>query len=335
MHAEALAFSERYHIASASVVSKTTDVSWNCYSFPGHGAGLGVDCSAPSAFGQDELARTSKESLFSAAKCKAIIDEAESVCAWQSSGRIAHYATSAGCLTPLSEMPKSLRLLSPFIESVLLPSIKETFPLGCGLATLRISSARLVKYNASASQTQLGMHRDGPLVTATIALNGLDEYDGGGTAIEALAPPRTSLRVDTGHVVLHPGAVRHGGQSITRGVRYVLVFFLFDAATCDHDRYCMLKANALLARALNIQSRSQYRSDILAAAIQAFRAALALGAATEAAHLGLGQALLEAYRADEAVEVLRTAVTLAPTNAHAIATLAKAVGRDRAAEQEK
>lgn len=121
----------------------------------------------------------------------------------------------------------------------------QTFPHGCGSASLRVSDARLVKYNSSASQTQLGMHRDGPLVTATVTLNRCDEYDGGGTLIEALAGGSDSgvQRVDRGHVVLHPGAVRHGGQPITRGLRYVLVFFIFDMDTVDYDRYCILRAN--------------------------------------------------------------------------------------------
>lgn len=138
----------------------------------------------------------------------------------------------------------------------------QTLPCGCGAASLRVSDARLVKYNASAAQTELGLHRDGPLVTATISLSRLDEYGGGGTLIEALAAgerpraagerpserpsasSRTNVkRVPRGHAILHPGAVRHGGEPITRGLRYVLVFFICDADECDHDRYCVLRAN--------------------------------------------------------------------------------------------
>lgn len=201
-----------------------------------------------------------------------------------------------------------------------------------------MSDSRLVKYNASASQTQLGMHRDGPLVTATIALNRDDEYDGGGTLIEAAAEARDGggsggvQRVRRGHVVLHPGAVRHGGEPITRGLRYVLVFFIFDADTVDHDRYCVLRANGLLAKALRIRSQSPYRDDILRAAATSFRAALALGASTEAAHVGLGQTLLELGRSSggaeataSAVDALLAAVTLAPTNAHSLSTLSTAL----------
>ena len=40
------------------------------------------------------------------------------------------------------------------------------------------------------------MHRDGPLVTATITLNPRDEYDGGGTLIEALEDYETQGIMD-------------------------------------------------------------------------------------------------------------------------------------------
>jgi len=232
---------------------------------------------------------------------------------------------------------------------------KQTFPRGCGSASLRVSDARLVKYNASASQTQLGMHRDGPLVTATIVLNPLEEYDGGGTVIEALVGGKNlvngatggglsdapdggrdggaqPLRVGRGHVILHPGAVRHGGGPITRGLRYVLVFFIFDADAVDHDRYCVLRANGYLARALQIESKSAHRDEVLRAAVATFRAAITLGASTEAAHIGLGQSLLELGRSSgsaesmaSAVDALLTAVALAPANAHSLSTLSTAL----------
>jgi len=181
------------------------------------------------------------------------------------------------------------------------------------------------------------MHRDGPLVTATIALNRGDEYDGGGTLIEALmgaggGGDGAVQRVGRGHVVLHPGAVRHGGHPITRGLRYVLVFFIFDADTVDHDRYCVLRANGFLSKALRIQSNSAYRDEILRAAVAAYRAAISLGSSTEVAHVGMGQALLELGRSSggaaatvSAVDALLAAVALAPTNAHSLSTLSTAL----------
>ena len=54
------------------------------------------------------------------------------------------------------------------------------------IAALRLKFARIVKYEASLGEVELGFHQDGPLVTCNIALNSPNEYEGGGTAIKAL-----------------------------------------------------------------------------------------------------------------------------------------------------
>lgn len=68
------------------------------------------------------------------------------------------------------------------------------------------------------------------------------------------------------------------------------------------------------------------------AAAAAFRTAIALGSSTEAAQVGLGQALLELGRSSggpadmaSAVDALLAAVALAPTNAHSLSTLSAAL----------
>ena len=91
-------------------------------------------------------------------------------------------------------------------------------------------------------------------------------------------------------------------------------------------------SQGLLARALRITSGSAYRAELLHAATETYRAAIALGAAHEAAHVGLGQALLERARTtrdaadvESAVDALTTAVALAPTHAHSQSTLSAAL----------
>ena len=129
MHAKALKASEEtYHFHTAAAPSAYCDMepaAWDCYSFPGPSSGLGADAAPPDGFGDDELARVSRGPLLSASDCAAIIAEAEAVSAWETSPRIAHYARQAGCLTPLSALPKSLALLSPFLASYLFPAIQS------------------------------------------------------------------------------------------------------------------------------------------------------------------------------------------------------------------
>lgn len=103
---------------------------------------------------------------------------------------------------------------------------------------LRLGGGRVVKYDASEGRVELGMHRDGLLVTANIALNGSDEYQDGGTIIEGLSSEDEVIRLPMGHVLLHPGDVKHGGAPITQGIRYVLVCFILDTTIIPHERYC-------------------------------------------------------------------------------------------------
>jgi hypothetical protein len=58
----------------------------------------------------------------------------------------------------------------------------------------------------------------------TIALNSLDEYEGGGTYFVDLGQ---AVNVDRGHCITFPGGLRHGGDPITSGVRYIIAVFLF------------------------------------------------------------------------------------------------------------
>lgn len=319
-----------------------TPIEFDCYSFPGDGY-RGTDANPPTPFGPDQMARVSRTALLTAAECASMVDEAESNGAWSGGGRSAHYAARAGSSFSITDLPGALRLLNERLLPALLPAIDDAFPAAfdAGASSLRLQEARLVKYNASAGQTELGMHRDGPVVTATVALNAPSDYGGGGTLVEPLgifgreggrgsaheaADPAAAFRVERGRAVLHPGNVRHGGAEIHSGVRYILVCFIFDADAVDHDRLCLLRANALLARALKASKGSTYARELLAAAAAEFGNSLLCGNAdkAESAHVGLGQALLEIGEARAAADALEAAVEAAPCNAHALSTLAAA-----------
>lgn len=88
----------------------------------------------------------------------------------------------------------------------------------------------LVKYDVTKKERQkLDMHTDKSEWTFLIALSngcGLD-YDGGGTYFECL---NATIHVQRGHALIFPGKLRHCGQRINRGLRYLLVGFLVDKA---------------------------------------------------------------------------------------------------------
>ena len=229
----------------------------------------------------------------------------------------------------MRDLSASSLWLDSKLEQTLMPAIASAFPYGALKAPhLRVSGASIVKYNATAGQSALGIHRDGPLIAATIALNGADEYQGGGTLIEALStdPMREGsgvLKVDVGHVILHPGALRHGGNAIRSGLRYIMVIWFFSVTFEMPEHYALRRANGYLAAALRAPTGGSFRAEVLAAAANAFDEAIRIGAGalTESAHVGLGQVLLEMGNPEEAEGSLREALMRAPGNAHAKALL--------------
>ena len=69
--------------------------------------------------------------------------------------------------------------------------------------------------------------RSGTLFSFNVALNGLEEYEGGGTYFRRLEHTggTAALRSPKGHLLAHSSALVHGGHPISSGVRYILVAF--------------------------------------------------------------------------------------------------------------
>mmetsp|Transcript_22163 Transcript_22163/g.54849 ORF Transcript_22163/g.54849 Transcript_22163/m.54849 type:complete len:564 (-) Transcript_22163:315-2006(-) len=86
----------------------------------------------------------------------------------------------------------------------------------------------IVKYDTSKKERQkLDVHTDKSEWTFLIALSngcGLD-YDGGGTYFECLD---ATVHIQKGHALVFPGKLRHKGQAISNGLRFLLVGFLVE-----------------------------------------------------------------------------------------------------------
>jgi hypothetical protein len=93
----------------------------------------------------------------------------------------------------------------------------------------------IVKYDVTKRERQkLDMHTDKSEWTFLIPLSngaGMD-YDGGGTYFECLD---ATLHVQRGHALIFPGKLRHCGQRITHGLRFLLVGFLVDKSNAVKD----------------------------------------------------------------------------------------------------
>ena len=169
------------------------------------------------------------------AQCDKIIQVTEQVCR----GQYAAYTyakQTLGC----REFPILAQACAPPVQSV----VQAILGLPSSTAKARQGSKdqpqqhlqlddrepHLVKYDVTKKERQkLDMHTDKSEWTFLIALSngcGLD-YDGGGTFFECL---NATIHVQRGHALIFPGKLRHCGQRITRGLRYLLVGFLVDKA---------------------------------------------------------------------------------------------------------
>lgn len=113
------------------------------------------------------------------------------------------------------------------------PCIRQPARRGGWIEDFRIFTAKVLKYEAASGNDYLGVHHDGSLLTFLIGLNGLDKYEGGGTFMEAL---EGAVRYEAGHLCCHPGIVRHGGDKVTSGVRYVLAAWIDISGVIEYDR---------------------------------------------------------------------------------------------------
>ncbi len=194
----------------------------------------------PPPFRSSDLAKASKTPILSHDECSSIISECENHYGYGWGGSNERYGTPSnrvGYMLPLVNLSYSYTFVNFELLPRLFPAISLAFAdsLTINPENLRLGGCRVVKYDATDGHVELGMHRDGLLVTANIALNDLDEYEGGGTIIEGVKEP---VRLPMGNVLLHPGDVKHGGNAITSGVRYALVCFIFDITVVPHEKYC-------------------------------------------------------------------------------------------------
>ena len=123
----------------------------------------------------------------------------------------------------------------------------------------------IVKYDVTRKERQkLDMHTDKSEWTFLIALSngcGVD-YEGGGTYFECLD---ATVHIQRGHALIFPGKLRHCGQKITSGLRFLLVGFLVDkqdaASTKKSNNKTTNKDNPSSSSTTNTMATTNKTSD--------------------------------------------------------------------------
>jgi tetratricopeptide (TPR) repeat protein len=198
-------------------------------------------------FASGRLIFETRQPLVSPAVCAAIRREASRAMAAGASSSFTMTETNRD--VPVHDLPRTLRWLNAFLPAVLEPAVRQAYGdravdglLGRWRLLLRrgraggdgggarsptkqlvVYRALVVQYDVAAQLTHQPVHRDAALLSVIVPLNCRSEYEGGGTWIEPLGK---AIALPQGHVLLHPSAVRHGGNRLTAGERWVLVIFL-------------------------------------------------------------------------------------------------------------
>eukprot|EP00752_Nemacystus_decipiens_P010328 g9200.t1 len=206
----------------------------------GRGGGGGDSdggCTLPSSFASTPGGAAdiflSRTAVLSSEECRAVIRAAEEYS--QANGG---WTTSRHYAVPTTDLPVHvLTAILPWFRSLvserLFPTLAEQFGLAGGARRVFVHDAFVVRYEEG-RQRHLPLHRDQSTHSFTIALNGLDQYSGGGTFFPCLG---RSVRPPEGHALSFRGDILHGGDPLLRGVRYIIACFCYyDADDADGSR---------------------------------------------------------------------------------------------------
>ena len=127
-----------------------------------------------------------------------------------------------------------------------------------GIENLVVDNAYMFKYiHAPGLRTEI--HTDQGCLSFTFALNSNSEYEGGGTFVEGLTTvggDDTSninriIEMDIGQCTVRPGGIRHGGNPLESGTRYIIGGFCMHKKKVEVTRQLMANpcsSNANLVR---------------------------------------------------------------------------------------
>jgi len=166
---------------------------------------------------------TSSTAVLSAETCGYWIKYAENFASDSSGWSERRHHTVPTTDLPLHVIPEILEGWRILMRSTIRPFLALIAP-GVEQNQIKVHDAFIVKYSAAQGQRFLPVHSDEGQWSLTLALNDLNEYDGGGTLFDS---EKIIIRPDIGELVMFRSSTLHAGAPVTRGTRYIIAAFLF------------------------------------------------------------------------------------------------------------
>ena len=162
------------------------------------------------------------ENILDAQECKHIVSLIEKRTQGREWTTSRHYSIPTTDI-PVYQIPELLPWFNTQLECIVFPAMMHQFDIP-KTDRLRILDAFFVKYNGCASNNRLPLHNDQSDYSLTIAMNSLEEYEGGGTYFNFVDE---TVKTDIGGIISFAGHLLHAGETVTKGRRYIIVAFIY------------------------------------------------------------------------------------------------------------
>ena len=198
--------------------------------------------------------------LLTVAECEDVVSEAREAIRTGSTSTFTYTAANKLGEVHVNDLPVARDWLRHLLNNRLLALSASLF--GIAAAELAVYDSLVIQYDAARGGVRQPTHRDAALLSINIALSPRTAYEGGGTYFEPLGEV---FGVPQGHALLHASSVRHAGETITRGERWVLVVFLLARDAAQHARRCGERATELKRAGKLGEARRAYEAGLRAA----------------------------------------------------------------------
>ena len=195
------------------------------------------------------LCFVTKDPILSSEDCQQVIDWAKHYYGeeWTTNR---HYAVPTNDV-PVHRVPPLLQWFVTWMETSVYHLLANQFGLCAN--HFYVHDAFVVQYKAVGEHNHLPLHYDESTHSLVLALND-DGFEGGGTYFccqETIVNPKQGTLVS-----FRGDRLRHGGNIVTKGVRYILTVFLYYDP--DNEKTSLMKKRTHLGRVLETSKKSKF-----------------------------------------------------------------------------